>query len=298
MAEGDSGQVFDAARDDRDRHPEMLRCECDHGTVGGAAGCEHIDEPSAVFDAGVVGWDSQQRLRQRSIEGADHLGERPGFDDPPRLQQRDGIADAFDHVHLVGDHQNGQIELGAQIEDQVEDLVGGAGVEGGGGFVAQEHGGFGRQRPRDTDPLPLPARQLRRVGVRRVRQPDELILLSPWVDITHTNPDIAHYADVDPLMEPGPLTTVGESWAGDTPTSDWHLSPINGDLSALHRVTTFVGSRELFLPDNALLHDRLVKAGGTSTLHVGENLNHVYPSPEGRRARREIARIVSGRAPA
>ena len=174
MAEGDSGQVFDAARDDRDRHPEMLRCECDHGTVGGAAGCEHIDEPSAAFDAGVVGWDSQQRLRQRSVEGADHLGERPGLDDLPRLQQRDGIADAFDHVHLVGDHQNGQIELGAQIEDQVEDLVGGAGVEGGGGFVAQEHGGFGRQRPRDTDPLPLPARQLRRVGVRRVRQPDEL----------------------------------------------------------------------------------------------------------------------------
>ena len=132
-------------------------------------------------------------------------------------------------------------------------------------------------------------------------QPEELILLSPWVDITHVNPDIANYVDVDPLMAPEPLTIMGKTWAGDTPTTDWHLSPINGDLSVLHRVTTFVGSRELFLPDNALLHDRLVKAGVTSTLHVGENLNHVYPmfpSPEGRRARREIARIVSGRAPA
>lgn len=130
-------------------------------------------------------------------------------------------------------------------------------------------------------------------------QPEELILLSPWVDITHVNPDIANYVDVDPLMAPEPLTIMGKTWAGDTPTTDWHLSPINGDLSVLHRVTTFVGSRELFLPDNALLHDRLVKAGVTSTLHVGENLNHVYPmfpSPEGRRARREIARIISGRA--
>ena len=133
---------------------------------------------------------------------------------------------------------------------------------------------------------------------RGVRQPDELILLSPWVDITHTNPDIAHYADVDPLMDPGPLTAVGESWAGGTPPSDWHLSPINGDLSALRRVTTFVGSREIFLPDNALLHDRLVQAGVDSDLHIGENLNHVYPmlpSPEGRRARHEIIRIISGR---
>ena len=136
---------------------------------------------------------------------------------------------------------------------------------------------------------------------RSANQPDELVLLSPWVDITHVNPDIADYVDVDPLMAPEPLTVMGETWAGSTPTTDWHLSPINGDLSALHRVTTFVGNRELFLPDNALLHDRLVEAGVTSTLHVGENLNHVYPmfpSPEGRRARREIARIVSGRAPA
>ena len=136
---------------------------------------------------------------------------------------------------------------------------------------------------------------------RGANQPDELVLLSPWVDVTHVNPDIADYVDVDPLMAPEPLTIMGKTWAGDTPTTDWHLSPINGNLSALHRVTTFVGSRELFLPDNALLHDRLVKAGVTSTLHVGENLNHVYPmfpSPEGRRARREIARIVSGRASA
>ena len=130
-------------------------------------------------------------------------------------------------------------------------------------------------------------------------QPDELILLSPWVDITHTNPDIADYVDADPLMSPEPLTVMGEAWAGDTPTSDWHLSPINGDLSALRqvRVTTFVGSREIFLPDDSLLHDRLVEAGVDSTLHIGHNLNHVYPmipSPEGRKARREIARIISG----
>ena len=57
MTEGDPGQVLDAARDDRDRHPEVLRCERDHGTVGGAAGCEHVDELAAVLDAGVVGWD-------------------------------------------------------------------------------------------------------------------------------------------------------------------------------------------------------------------------------------------------
>lgn len=132
-----------------------------------------------------------------------------------------------------------------------------------------------------------------------VRQPDELVLISPWVDITHTNPDIERYAADDPTMAINGLTTMGRMWAGDTPTSDWHLSPINGELSVLRKVTTFVGTRETFLPDDVLLHDKLVEAGVESTLHVGENLNHVYPmipAPEGRRARREIARIVVGTA--
>ena len=128
-------------------------------------------------------------------------------------------------------------------------------------------------------------------------QPDELALISPWVDITNTNPDIADYVDADPLMAPEPLAEIGRSWAGSTPPTDWHLSPIYGDLSGLKKVTTFVGTREILLPDNALFHAKLLEAGVDSTLHVGESLNHVYPmfpTPEGRRARRDIVRLVTG----
>ena len=128
-------------------------------------------------------------------------------------------------------------------------------------------------------------------------QPDELALISPWVDIANTNPDIADYIDAAPLMTPEPLAEIGRSWAGGTPPTDWHLSPIYGDLSGLKKVTTFVGSREIFLPDNTLFHAKLLEAGVDSTLHVGEGLNHVYPmfpTPEGRRARRDLVRIVTG----
>ena len=98
-------------------------------------------------------------------------------------------------------------------------------------------------------------------------------------------------------MVPEPLAEIGRSWAGDTPLTDWHLSPIYGDLSGLKKVTTFVGTREIFLPDNALFHAKLLEAGIDSTLHVGENLNHAYPmfpTPEGRRARRDLVRLITG----
>ena len=59
--------------------------------------------------------------------------------------------------------------------------------------------------------------------------------------------------------------------------------PIYGDLSGLKKVTTFVGTREIFLPDSTLFHAKLLEAGVDSTLHVGENLNHVYPMSPPRR---------------
>ena len=61
-------------------------------------------------------------------------------------------------------------------------------------------------------------------------------------------------------------------------TDDGVRSPIYGDLSGLKKVTTFVGTREIFLTDNALFHAKLLEAGGDSTLHVGEGLDHVYPA--------------------
>ena len=63
------------------------------------------------------------------------------------------------------------------------------------------------------------------------------------------------------------------------------------------RCPSGVGTREIFLPDNALFHAKLLEAGVDSTLHVGEGLNHVYPmfpTPEGHRARRDLVRLVTG----
>ena len=86
-------------------------------------------------------------------------------------------------------------------------------------------------------------------------QPDELILLSPWVDVTMSNPDIPDY--YDPMLTVTMGRTSGEAWAGSLPMDNWQVSPIYGDLSDLKNVTIFVGTRELFYPDDTLLAEKL-----------------------------------------
>ena len=127
-----------------------------------------------------------------------------------------------------------------------------------------------------------------------MEQPDELVLLSPWVDVTMSNPEIADYTDADPMLTVTMGRMSGEAWAGSLHTDDWLVSPINGDLSQLHNVTIFVGTRELFYPDDTLLYEKL-KGNPKVKLYVGQGQNHVYPvypTLEGRIATETIADIV------
>lgn len=126
-------------------------------------------------------------------------------------------------------------------------------------------------------------------------QPAQLILVSPELDITMRNPDIHAYFDLDPQLAPWGIAQVGDIWAdGDDATAP-RLSPINGDVSILRNVTTFVGGREILRPDCVLWDQRLQEAGVTHRLVLREGLGHAWPLapiPEARGARRLIADIV------
>lgn len=129
---------------------------------------------------------------------------------------------------------------------------------------------------------------------RGLDQPDELILLSPWVDVTMSNPEIKDYERVDPMLTVTMGRMSGKAWAGELSTDDWHVSPINGDLSKLHNVTIFVGDRELFTPDDTLLYEKLAD-NESARLVVGHGQNHVYPvypTFEGRIAMEQITGII------
>ena len=134
------------------------------------------------------------------------------------------------------------------------------------------------------------------IAEKEYHAPDGLILLSPWVNAAESDFDSAAYEAVDPLLSPGQLRASAQTWAGDEPLEDWHISPINGDLAGLHNVHIFVGTRELFYPDNVLLYEKLEDLKIECSLTVQPGMNHVYPMfpiPEAAIAYRQIASIIN-----
>jgi len=109
-----------------------------------------------------------------------------------------------------------------------------------------------------------------------IRLPDELILLSPWVDISMENEQIKEYEPRDPFLPMSQLVMCAEYWIGDLDSHDRRVSPIYGDVKGIRNVTAFVGTCELFYPDVTKFFSMLDEDPSNEFI-VGEEMNHVYP---------------------
>lgn len=125
------------------------------------------------------------------------------------------------------------------------------------------------------------------LGKRDMDQPKNLILISPWVDATLANPDVAHYEAHDVMLASFGLRKVAHRWAGGKDLKDPHVSPINGPVDKLRNVMIFAGTHELFFPDAHLFYERIHATGANAQFFVGSGLHNnypLYPIPEATKA--------------
>jgi len=81
------------------------------------------------------------------------------------------------------------------------------------------------------------------------KQPEQIILFSPWLDVTMNNPKIELIEQVDNMLSIKGLRNVGEKYAGDLDLKDYRVSPIYGDLNDLCELSIFSGTNDLLNAD-------------------------------------------------
>ena len=121
----------------------------------------------------ISGYDGQQGLRVGVLRRGQHLLGGPGLDDPAEVHHRDPVGDVPRQPEVVGDHEDAEAELLAQLEQQRQDLAADRGVEAGDGLVGDQQLAAARaSAPAISDPLPLAAGELVRVAQEeRLRRP-------------------------------------------------------------------------------------------------------------------------------
>jgi acetyl esterase/lipase len=81
------------------------------------------------------------------------------------------------------------------------------------------------------------------------KQPSQIILLSPWLDITMTNPAIIEIDKKDKILGIKGLQLAGKAYSGELNTQDYKVSPIYGDLKGLGQISVFTGTNDLLIAD-------------------------------------------------
>jgi len=126
-----------------------------------------------------------------------------------------------------------------------------------------------------------------------------VLLVSPWLDATLSDPEVPWLAELDPMLGRDGLVVAGAWWAGDRDRRDPLVSPLFGDLAGLPPVFTYQGDRDLFVADAKELARRLARVDGRGELRVYRGAFHVFVGApwtrEARRATAHLAGVLRGR---
>jgi len=110
-----------------------------------------------------------------------------------------------------------------------------------------------------------------------LRRPAALALLSPWTDLSLSNPTHASLAAVDPYFPTTlALRTAAAAYAGNTDLKNPFISPQFADLCGLPPTLIHVGALEALLDDSRVLAARMRNSGVDVELKIFPGMWHVW----------------------
>jgi len=128
-------------------------------------------------------------------------------------------------------------------------------------------------------------------------QPGHVILLSPWLDATLSNPEIAEVDKIDPFLGVEGMKYGGEVYARDVDPRSYLVSPLYGSLKDLAPISLFIGTRDILYPDCRKLRDKAATEGARLNYRQYDGMVHNWmlgPMPEAKQAIKEIQEIIQG----
>ena len=137
------------------------------------------------------------------------------------------------------------------------------------------------------------AQELLRKGLP---QPDCMILLCPWLDVTMTNPDMAAIEKKDSLLSRKALTSAGKHYAREADRKNPLISPLYGVFEGLAPIHLFAGTHDQLTADARKLNELLKNSNVRFYYHEVDHMFHVwmlFPIPEAEKVLCQIVQIIA-----
>ena len=128
--------------------------------------------------------------------------------------------------------------------------------------------------------------------------PKAVIALSPVVDITFSNPEIAKFQELDKMISAEGSKYICQKWARGADFKNPLVSPKYIDFKTYPQIYLFYGNLEILCPDLRQFVEIAHKQGGKIFAVEQKNCYHVYPLmpiPKGEDAREMIEDVITAK---
>jgi len=125
---------------------------------------------------------------------------------------------------------------------------------------------------------------LQEIKKAKLPLPGKAVMLSPFVDAINVDKTLN---SKDAVVEAEAAILAGIAWSNGDNLSLPPISPTNGNLKNLPPIEIYIGTNEVLYKQCIEVYKKIKKAGNDISLHIGENMSHVYPLfpiPEGKEA--------------
>ncbi len=117
-----------------------------------------------------------------------------------------------------------------------------------------------------------------KVGTENLPMPGKTILISPWLDVRLTNPQIDEVQKKDKQLNKETLKLAGIAYAGEDGIDSYLVNPIEGDLTKLKNITILTGTHDILNPDVHILKQKAEKqeVGEQIEIKQYEEAGHIW----------------------
>ena len=123
-------------------------------------------------------------------------------------------------------------------------------------------------------------------------QPKELIMISPWLDVSMSLPEISKLEAKDPMLGEESLRVCGIYWAGKQDKYAAMVSPLYGNINGLGNITLFTGTNDILNADARAFYKKVTEQNIVIDYVEKEELGHVYPLLPIKEAKDAVNKII------
>ena len=136
---------------------------------------------------------------------------------------------------------------------------------------------------------------VQRLIKNNVKLPHKIILISPVMDSTMTNPEIDVIDKTDPMLAKTGILSAKKMCAENNDLADPRLSPLNGSFAGFPKTIIFAGTNDIMFPDEKIAIQKFRESNVELEVIEGENMPHIWPIlPVMKEAKLAFSEIING----